>query len=116
MALRLWVLPMMLGWPLILFLADSPLFVVQVPQFTPPSVVQSTTIYNSGSSPPLLTAWFKSIATLTSIQVIGHIFTLFKSTIILSFGSSPRLFQISVQVLDLPSLIRFKSLTPISSG
>ncbi|XP_049390593.1 uncharacterized protein LOC125855004 [Solanum stenotomum] len=40
MAIELGVLSVMLGWPSILFLDDSPLFMVQFPQFTPPGVVQ----------------------------------------------------------------------------
>ncbi|KAK4737189.1 hypothetical protein R3W88_000886 [Solanum pinnatisectum] len=90
MALGLGVLPVILGWRSILFLVYSPLFVIQFPQFTPPSVVQSNAICKHGSSPLPLKIWFKSIATLTSVQVLGHIYTWFKSMIILSLGSSPR--------------------------
>ncbi|KAK4731348.1 hypothetical protein R3W88_024336 [Solanum pinnatisectum] len=117
MALGLGVLPMMLDWPLILFLADSPLFVVQVPQFTPPGVVQSWLSSVVVQVHQNLQLWFKSTAPYsfvqvhTSIQVLGHIYMWFKSMIILSLGLSPRLLQISVQVLDPQSLIQFKSLT-----
>ncbi|KAH0738095.1 hypothetical protein KY290_036800 [Solanum tuberosum] len=58
MALGLGVLLVMLGWPPILFLADSPLFLVQVPQFTPPGVVQVLALvqvlafFSRGLSPP----------------------------------------------------------------
>ncbi|KAH0729881.1 hypothetical protein KY289_001069 [Solanum tuberosum] len=114
MALGLGVLSVMLGLVPILFLDDSPLFMVQFPQYTPPGVVQVLALPRFKST--AFTTWFKSIATLTSVKVLGHIYTWFKSTIILSLGSSPRLLQISVQVLDPPSSIRFKSLTPIISG
>ncbi|KAH0646581.1 hypothetical protein KY284_034465 [Solanum tuberosum] len=80
------------------------------------ALVQVLAVFSRGSSPPLITAWFKSIATLTLIQVLGHIYVWFKSTIILSLGLSPMLLQILVQVLDPPSSIQLKSLTPISSG
>ncbi|KAH0751788.1 hypothetical protein KY285_004936 [Solanum tuberosum] len=103
-ALGLGILAMIFGWSVILFLADSPLF---VPLF------KSIAICSRGSSPPLLTAWLKSMATLTSIQVFGHIYTWFKSTIFTSLGSSPRLLQISVQFLDLPSSIG-SSVEPLS--
>jgi len=116
MALELGVLPVMLGWPLMLFLADSPLFVVQVPNSLHRVWFKSTAICSSGSSPLLFTVWFKSIATLTSVQVLGHIYTWLKSTIVLSLGSSPWLLQILVEVIDPPSSFRFMSLTLISSG
>ncbi|KAK4706387.1 hypothetical protein R3W88_034055 [Solanum pinnatisectum] len=124
MALGLGVLLVMLSSTPILFLADLRLFVVQVPQFSPPGVVQvlalswfkSTAICNCGSSTLLFTSWFKSITTLTLVYVLGHSYTWLNSLIILSLGSSPQLLQISGQVFDPQSSLQFKSLTPISSG